>query len=77
MAALITYPHEVVRTRMREAPQPGQVFKYSSIQQTVKVILKEEGMGPFYGGLGAHLLRVVPNAAIMFLGYEAVVKFFE
>jgi len=77
VAALITYPHEVVRTRMREAPTPGQPFKYTGIVQTVKVILKEEGVVPFYGGMGAHLLRVVPNAAIMFLGYELVVHVFE
>lgn len=74
---MITYPHEVVRTRMREAPIPGKIFKYSSVKSTIQVLFKEEGIAPFYGGLGAHLLRVVPNAAIMFLGYELVVKVFE
>ena len=39
-------------------------------------IAAEEGVGALYGGLGAHLLRVVPNAAIMFFGYEAIVHYF-
>jgi len=77
IAAIITYPHEVVRTRLREPPLPGRPPKYRGIIPTVSVILREEGFRAFYGGVGAHLLRVVPNAAIVFLGYEMVVKFFD
>lgn len=40
--------------------------------QTLKLVLAEEGVGALYGGLTAHLLRVVPNAACMFLIYEVV-----
>ena len=29
-----------------------------------------------YGGLGTHLLRVVPNTAILFFTYEKVSRFF-
>jgi solute carrier family 25 protein 33/36 len=31
-------------------------------------------MAGLYGGLTAHMLRVVPNAAIMFGTYEAVIR---
>lgn len=65
-AAIITYPHEVVRTRLRQAPlQDGRV-KYTGLVQCFRVIWKEEGMASLYGGLTPHLLRVVPSAAIMF-----------
>src|SRR4051812_25031196 len=72
IASSLTYPHEVVRTRMRE--QRGINGKYTGVIQCFKLILKEEGWRALYGGLGAHLVRVVPNAAIIFLTYESVVK---
>jgi solute carrier family 25 protein 33/36 len=72
LASLMTYPHEVVRTRMRE--QRGITnLKYTGFLQCVKTIMREEGWRALYGGMGAHLVRVVPNAAIIFLTYETVV----
>ncbi|KAI9819221.1 MAG: hypothetical protein M1827_007377 [Pycnora praestabilis] len=65
-AALITYPHEVVRTRLRQAPTQNGRIKYTGLVQCFTLIWKEEGMAGLYGGLTPHLLRVVPSAAIMF-----------
>lgn len=65
-AALVTYPHEVIRTRLRQAPLEDGRLKYTSIVQCFKTIWKEEGMVSLYGGLTPHILRVVPSAAIMF-----------
>ncbi|MCJ1407441.1 hypothetical protein MMC19_001512 [Ptychographa xylographoides] len=65
-AAVITYPHEVVRTRMRQAPLQGGRLKYTGLVQCFGTIFREEGMAGLYGGLTPHLLRVVPSAAIMF-----------
>jgi solute carrier family 25 protein 33/36 len=41
------------------------------IQSIIK-IYKEEGRPGLYGGLSAHLMRVVPNAAILFLVVEVI-----
>ena len=41
------------------------------------MVWREEGMRGLYGGMGAHLTRVVPNTAIVFFTYEAVVRLFE
>ncbi|THV88614.1 carrier protein Rim2p/Mrs12p [Aureobasidium pullulans] len=80
VAALITYPHEVVRTRLRQAPVTTAVdgtpqLKYTGLAQCFKLVWKEEGMVALYGGLVPHMLRVVPSAAIMFGMYEAVLRF--
>jgi len=40
--------------------------------QTIGVIAKEEGRQGLYSGMGVHLMKVVPNSAIMFLTYEVV-----
>lgn len=70
-AAVLTYPHEVARTRLREQARNG-VFKYRGMWQTIGCISREEGRKGLYGGMGVHLMKVVPNSAIMFLTYEVV-----
>ncbi|KIS01983.1 solute carrier family 25, member 33/36 [Cryptococcus deuterogattii 2001/935-1] len=72
VASLITYPHEVIRTRLRQPALPDGTIKYKGLLQTLKLVWVEEGVGALYGGLTAHLFRVVPNAACMFLIYELV-----
>lgn len=68
VAAVIAYPHEVLRTRLREDNS-----KYRGLVQTAVRIAREEGIAAYYGGMTAHLMRVVPNSAIMFFCYECLV----
>ncbi|KDN46152.1 mitochondrial carrier [Tilletiaria anomala UBC 951] len=76
IASLITYPHEVIRTRLRQQPpETGAPRKYTGLLQTIRVVVREEGVVALYGGLSAHLLRVVPNAAVMFSIYELFLHF--
>lgn len=78
IASMATYPHEVVRLRMREQPKfVGALPKYRGMIQALRVIAKEEGTRGLYAGMGTHLARVVPNAALMFFTYETVVKWIE
>ncbi|KZF20485.1 mitochondrial carrier [Xylona heveae TC161] len=76
-AAIITYPHEVVRTRLRQAPTENGQLKYTGLIQCFRLIWKEEGLVSMYGGLTPHLLRVVPSAAIMFGMYEVILRVFD
>lgn len=83
LAALLTYPHEVLRTRMRENTvtklynSSGQVIsvipRYHGILQSFALILREEGARGLYGGMMVHMLRTVPNAAILLTVVEAIV----
>jgi solute carrier family 25 protein 33/36 len=80
-AAVVTYPHEVVRTRLRLAPttvtESGKVrMKYTGLVQCFRTVAREEGMAGLYGGMTPHLLRVVPSAAIMFGMYEVILRLF-
>jgi len=61
----VTYPHEVLRTRLRE-------YKNNKKMRNIcKDMYKNEGgLRSFYSGLTAHLFRVVPKTMIMFFVYE-------
>ncbi|KAF3917241.1 Mitoferrin-1 [Arthrobotrys entomopaga] len=66
IATAVTYPHEVVRTRLRQAPLEGGKPKYTGLVQCFKLVFREEGMAAMYGGLTSHILKVVPSSMIMF-----------
>lgn len=71
-ASVIAYPHEVIRTRLRQQEVDGH-RRYHSFAQAFIKIMREEGRLGLYGGLCTHLVRVVPNTATIFLTYETVV----
>lgn len=74
IATILTYPHEVVRTRLRLAPMENGQPRYTGLVQCFRMVAKQEGMLGLYGGLTPHLLRTVPSAAIMFGTYEGALK---
>jgi len=76
VATISFYPHEVVRTRLRqEATRINSQKLYRGFFQTLTKVFNDEGWLGLYGGMGAHLMRQVPNTVIMFLTYESIVNF--
>ena len=71
--SLAVAPGQVLRTRLRQPLVDGKV-KYTGLAQTFRLVIAEEGVKSLYGGLSAHLMRVIPNAAVMFFIYEAVIR---
>ncbi|CAI5952143.1 unnamed protein product [Closterium sp. NIES-65] len=68
-AATITYPLDLVRTRL--AAQTKSRY-YKGIVGTLSTIVRDEGLLGLYKGMGATLLGVGPNLAINFCVYETV-----
>jgi len=73
IATVSFYPHEVVRTRLRQECARGKKL-YHGFFQTLNKVRVEEGVVGLYGGMGAHVMRQVPNTVIMFLLYESIVN---
>uniref|UniRef100_A0A8C7WF50 Solute carrier family 25 member 33 n=1 Tax=Oncorhynchus mykiss TaxID=8022 RepID=A0A8C7WF50_ONCMY len=67
-ASCIAYPHEVIRTRLRE-----EGSKYLYFFQTARLVAVEEGYAAFYRGLIPQLIRQIPNTAIVLSTYELIV----
>ncbi|KAI1276363.1 mitochondrial carrier domain-containing protein [Xylaria sp. FL0933] len=74
LAAILTYPHEVARTRLRQAPMADGRPRYTGLVQCFKLVWKEEGLIGLYGGLTPHLMRTIPSAVIMFGMYEGILS---
>ncbi|WCJ28368.1 Mitochondrial substrate carrier family protein [Euphorbia peplus] len=68
-AASVTYPLDLVRTRL--AAQRNNIY-YSGIWNAFQTICREEGFWGLYRGLGATLLGVGPSIAISFTVYESL-----
>ena len=65
-----TLPIWVINTRMTLVSQRG---RYSSIAETARTIVREEGVSGLYSGLLPSLV-LVSNPAIQFLAYEQLVR---
>lgn len=67
IAALSTYPYQVIRARLQD-----QNCQYRGVFDCVKQTFRNEGFGGFYKGLTPNLIRVVPATAITFVTYENI-----
>ncbi|RMJ03709.1 hypothetical protein CDV36_014760 [Fusarium kuroshium] len=73
-AVLITYPHEVVRTRLRQAPLENGAPRYPGLVHCFQLVWRSEGVNGLYGGLTPHLVRSIPSAVITLGVYEFVLR---
>jgi solute carrier family 25 (mitochondrial folate transporter), member 32 len=72
-ASSLTYPHEVIRSRMMDARNTSGTAA-SGFVRTCREIFASGGWRGFYVGLPISLVRVIPNTCVTFVTYELVVR---
>ena len=69
VASLITYPHEILRTRMQlKSDLPSRI--QHRLVPMIKTTYRNEGFMAFYSGFTANLLRTVPASAVTLVSFE-------
>lgn len=71
VAMLVTYPYQVVRSRLQVRAQEGK-FSYNGVWDVIKRTCGQEGIWAFYRGIIPSTIRVLPGTCITFLVYERV-----
>ncbi|KAI9294026.1 mitochondrial carrier [Neoconidiobolus thromboides FSU 785] len=77
MASILTYPYQVVKTRLQKQVDLKSNTEYKTTLDTISKIFKNEGIMGFYKGLGPNILRVLPGTCITFTVYESLSNYFR
>ncbi|KAK0168180.1 hypothetical protein PV327_002006 [Microctonus hyperodae] len=75
IATTLTYPLQLVQTKLRHGHNYDNLPPDAGTIQMVLYILKKQGIVGLYKGMEAKLLQTVLTAALMFLAYEKISRF--
>ncbi|KAL2316342.1 NAD transporter [Schizosaccharomyces pombe] len=69
-ASTVTYPHEVLRTRLQSLDAPT----HNSATLLIRDIWRSEGWRKYYSGMATNFIRTIPASSVTFLSFEIVRK---
>ncbi|XP_043289445.1 peroxisomal membrane protein PMP34 isoform X2 [Venturia canescens] len=75
IATTITYPLQLIQTKLRHGHKHPNLPPNAGTIQILMYILKKQGPAGLYKGMEAKLLQTVLTAALMFLAYEKISRF--
>ncbi|KAH9851995.1 mitochondrial carrier [Lenzites betulinus] len=70
---VVTFPFDVVKTRMQTTAAAALNNPYRTTWSTIVASYRAEGLGVFFHGLAPTLIRAIPVNMVMFTAYEAVI----
>ncbi|ONH96961.1 hypothetical protein PRUPE_7G162200 [Prunus persica] len=76
-AILLSYPFQVMRSRLQQRPSSEGIPRYMDSWHVIRETVRFEGVRGFYKGITPNLLKNVPAASITFIVYENVLKFLK
>ncbi|CAI4064875.1 NAD+ transporter SKDI_09G1570 [Saccharomyces kudriavzevii IFO 1802] len=69
IASAVTYPHEILRTRMQlKSDIPNSIQR--RLFPLIKTTYAQEGLKGFYSGFTTNLIRTIPASAITLVSFE-------
>ncbi|XP_058834510.1 peroxisomal membrane protein PMP34 [Topomyia yanbarensis] len=77
IATVLTYPLQLIQTKLRHAnsDKNSDLPPDTDMIQMLLIILKKQGTAGLFRGLEAKLLQTVLTAALMFMAYEKIARF--
>ncbi|EMD39377.1 hypothetical protein CERSUDRAFT_113021 [Gelatoporia subvermispora B] len=74
---IVTFPFDVVKTRMQSIQEPVAGHPYSSTWSTIVASYRSEGLRVFFHGLSPTLIRAIPVNMVTFATFETIVHAFS
>lgn len=77
LAAIISNPMDVVKTRLMTQVQQGGVVRYNGVAHAIGKIAREEGVIAFSKGIAPRIVAKTLQSALFFAAYEGLRKSFS